>query len=142
MNGTAKTMARWLLTVAVVLTVGFATVQGVDARKVTVKAAASVKDRVQAQRDLCELIGGGTLEVTSTPIITFTTCKGGTEGGTHCTHTNDETSCTTPSRTQPAQDGRAGITDVTDAAIEEPPPAAGATVASGATIVAIDDDQP
>lgn len=149
MNGKTTSIARWFLMVVVLVAMGLATVQGVAARKITVKAAASVKDRVQAQRDVCEVIGGGKLSVTSTSIITFTTCEGGTEGGTSCTHTKEETTCETPNRIQPTPNIRADTVVVANTeaaiapAIETPVTTEPSVEAStGTTMVVIAEEQP
>jgi len=111
MNGTTRTATfKWILTLVALVAIGLATVHEADARKFTVKATTSIKDRVQAQRDMCATIGGGTLTVTSGYVTTTTSCSGGTEDGTNCSHTRNETTCTTPERTKPAPSLHGDIT--------------------------------
>ena len=100
---TARTVwvSRLVLSVAVAFLLGAALAQGADAKGV--KARTSIADRVQTQKDTCEIIGGGTLEVTPSPfqpgrsggepVNMITRCKGGTEGGTTCNHTENQTTC-------------------------------------------------
>jgi hypothetical protein len=86
--------SRLLLTVAVALVLGLTLADSVDATKKGQNTIASVKDRIQVQRDQCELIGGGELDVRRGKGGTrFTYCEGGSHGGTSCKHTEDATQC-------------------------------------------------
>jgi hypothetical protein len=67
----------------------------VKATKKGQNTIASVSDRISAHRDTCELLGGGKLSVKNSPFggNKISTCTGGTEGGTRCTHTKKQTIC-------------------------------------------------
>lgn len=111
-NATATTPARTVgiaqpvLALAVALVLGTMVVPVVEASKKGKNTIASIDKRVGAQRDYCELLGGGTLEVRTLPSGTKNTyCKGGMEGGKRCVHNERETTCkqtVTPPGSEPA----------------------------------------
>jgi hypothetical protein len=85
---------RLLLTLAVALVLGVTLADSVDATKKGNNTIASVKERIQVQRDQCELLGGGELDVRRGKGGTrFTYCEGGSHGGTSCKHTEEATQC-------------------------------------------------
>jgi len=87
-------LSRLLLAVAVALVLGVTLADSVDATKKGNNTIASVKDRIQVQRDHCELLGGGELDVRRGKGGTrFTYCEGGSHGGTSCKHTEEATQC-------------------------------------------------
>ena len=92
---------------AVALLLGAMQPQGVDATKAGKNTVASVKVRIAAQKDLCELIGGGTLSTKDSPFVPnkITTCTGGDFDGHTCTHTPKKTVCTDPARPLPVSGG-------------------------------------
>jgi hypothetical protein len=92
----AAEVLRFFFTAAMALAVALLLTQGVGAQPNN--KPVSQADRIQAQRDMCETIGGGTLEVTDSPFkgIKLTECKGGTEDGTKCAHGRTKTNCTYP----------------------------------------------
>jgi hypothetical protein len=99
------------------LVVGVRLAPEVGATKKGQNTIASVKDRIQVQRDHCELLGGGDLDVRRGKGATrFTYCEGGSHGGTSCKHTQEATHCkcettgkngwcTNPAITAPPQSG-------------------------------------
>lgn len=101
----------WLLMAAAVLVLIVMTAETAAAeKKVFVQKAngVSIKDRTQAQSDLC-WVGGGTSEVTPTVNgkpndHTHTTCHGGQYDGMECINTKNNTWCSMP-RTQPVDPG-------------------------------------
>ena len=86
----AVTISRLVVLLTVALLLGSVLVPSVDATKVSPKTTvASVKKRVQGQKDICEIGGGGTLTVTNTAFgSTVTKCNGGTD-----VHTKKKTTC-------------------------------------------------
>jgi hypothetical protein len=95
-TATLGTLARVMVALAVALVLGSMLVPSGEAAKKGKNTIASVKDRVQGQRDLCETLGGGTMTVSTTPFgATITDCEGGTHDGQHCVNTNASTTCTT-----------------------------------------------
>ncbi len=97
MAATASRMvwfSRLLLAVAVALVLGATLAGNVDASKKGKNTIASVKDRISAQRDYCELLGGGDLDVRRGKGATrFTYCEGGQFDGTSCKHTEGASQC-------------------------------------------------
>ena len=97
-NATAPTVSRrvWLsqllMAMAVTLVFGTTLAENVDAKVNTVKTNVSIKKRVKAQRELCE-IGGGTLSVDKRPGGTTTTCNGGDSDGWTCTNAKKSYRC-------------------------------------------------
>jgi hypothetical protein len=86
--------SRLLLAVAVALVLGTTLTSSVDATKKGKNTIASVKDRISAQRDYCELLGGGELDVRRGKGATrFTYCEGGQFDGTSCKHTEGASQC-------------------------------------------------
>lgn len=87
------------LMLAVALLLGLAVAESVDAK--IIRAQTSIKERVQGQRDHCELIGGGELKVTTytqpqRPAgqqTVKTECSGGADNGMTCTFTPKYSSC-------------------------------------------------
>jgi len=85
--------------------------------------------RVQAQREACETIGGGKLDVSNTygsytngrPLISSTTtCKGGTQDGYTCVNTKTETNCSKKQAHAPQQSTQNVITEQPElAAVDE-----------------------
>jgi len=76
--------------------------------------------RVQVQREACETIGGGKLDVSNTygsytngrPLISSTTtCKGGTQDGYTCVNTKTETNCSTKQSHAPQPSTQTVITE-------------------------------
>jgi hypothetical protein len=86
-----------MLAVGASLVVGVRLTPEVGASKKGKNTIASVKDRIQGQRDLCALGGGGggTLEVRRATggKKWFTYCEGGEHDGTSCSNTATGTSC-------------------------------------------------
>lgn len=107
-------LARSALVLAVALLVAAGVAEQAMAKPIRTQASIAV--RVAAQRDTCELLGGGELTVTKFPQkdrpkenwTTRTECKGGTEGGTICTNTPKMTNCY-QAVTRPPDDGRPGV---------------------------------
>jgi hypothetical protein len=85
-------LSQLLMAVAVTFVFG-ATLDGsADAKVNTIKTNVSIKKRVQAQRELCE-IGGGTLSVSERRGGTTTTCHGGDSDGYTCTNSKKSYRC-------------------------------------------------
>jgi hypothetical protein len=118
---TGPTTRRSLLQGALLTSLALVAVRGalpihdVVAEKNTKKKSKSVQSRNQAQKDLCEDIGGGTLEVTNIGGGSWeTTCHGGDYDGRACTNTKNSTICVYQ-RTEP---------DVPSHPLEPDPPTA------------------
>lgn len=108
------TISRLALSLAVALLLGSMLAQGADAKRIPANGV-SIKDRVQAQRDLCETAGGGTLEATETAFgSTITKCKGGTDDGRTCVNTKQSTNCH-QARRQPPTTGHDAAAPLGDA---------------------------
>jgi hypothetical protein len=76
-------IVRLVFTLGVAVLVGTMLVLPVEAAK----KVASVKVRVQAMRDVCEIVGGGTLTVVQVGKATVTDCNGGASDGYRCVFT-------------------------------------------------------
>lgn len=127
----ASTIARLVLSLVVALLLGTLLVPSVDASKKGKNTIASVGSRVQSQRDLCETIGGGTLDVKKTAFGTRTTCTGGTDDGAKCVIHKKYTKCerqrTRPPTSAPAVPPSGGV--------EEPGGGGGGSNAGGGAAV-------
>ena len=81
-------------TLALVASLGALPIPDVAAGKKTKKKANTVQSRNQAQKDSCENIGGGTLEVNNMGGGRWETkCHGGDNDGYSCTNTATSTVC-------------------------------------------------
>jgi hypothetical protein len=89
-------LSRWALSLVVAIVIGAMLIPEVEASKPGKNTIASIEKRIEAQKDNCELIGGGTLTVTPSPFVPnmITKCVGGEEDGKRCTHTPRKTVCT------------------------------------------------
>ncbi len=86
-----------LASLALVASLGALPIPDVAAGKKTKRKPSSVQSRNQSQREMCETLGGGTLE--AKPIgggSWETTCHGGESGGRQCTNTAQSTVCVRP----------------------------------------------
>jgi len=91
--GRRDSIARVLLALAVAVVLGASLAPSADASKGGKNTVASVSKRVQAQKDMCEIVGGGTLKVVKRPGGTTTTCNGGVQDGRVCTYTSKKSRC-------------------------------------------------
>jgi hypothetical protein len=123
----AEMVSRFFMVLAVTAMAGAFLAQNVDAKRIPANGV-SIAERVQNQRDNCEL-GGGTLEETNTAFgSTITKCKGGKEDGYTCVNTAQSTNCH-KGLVRPDQDVNSGPTD---GVFEEPTgPLPGAVEAGG-----------
>ena len=79
---------------AMVASLGALPILDVAAEKNTKKKRTSVQSRNQSQKELCEDLGGGTLEVTNIGGGSWeTNCHGGSNDGYACTNTAKSTVC-------------------------------------------------
>jgi hypothetical protein len=116
-------ISRFALVLAMALMLGSLLAQSVDAKRIPANGV-SIAERVQNQRDICEL-GGGTLEATNTAFgSTITKCKGGKEDGYTCVNTAPSTDCH-KGLVRPEQDP---FTPPTGGVYEEPVYGAGSQV--------------
>jgi hypothetical protein len=89
-------IAQVVLALVIAFSVGTLLVPSGEAAKV-----ASVKNRVQGQRDMCEIVGGGTLTVVKVGKATVTDCNGGQSDGYRCVFTKGTPSACHQSYTPP-----------------------------------------
>lgn len=88
-------LVQLLLSASAAPLLGWGQVGSTLAAKPGKNTIATVKHRIQTQRDNCELLGNGELEVRKANggKTTFTYCEGGKDNGTSCRHTDQSTTC-------------------------------------------------
>jgi hypothetical protein len=100
-------LSQLLMAAAVAPVMGATLAGDVDAKVNTIKTKTSIKYRVKAVREICE-IGGGTAAVDKRPGGTTVTCNGGDSDGYTCTVTKKHNRCFTALTNSPASNAGGG----------------------------------